>query len=85
MLGVLVYYGTFVVESQAYPRGGEAQLGALIGFVYALPGLVALVAVAWFYRRSIPRVLALAPGAILFAACVYFGYLRVLVGQVVQK
>jgi hypothetical protein len=85
MLGAMVYYGTFIVESQEYPRGGEAQLGALIGFLYALPGLLALTTVAWFFRRTVPRLVSYAPGAILFFACAYFGYLRFLVGSVAPQ
>jgi hypothetical protein len=85
MLGVMVYYGTFIVESQEYAHGGEARLGVLIGFLYALPGLLALTTIAWFFRRTVPRLVSFAPGAILIFACAYFGYHKLLVGSVAPQ
>lgn len=81
MLGVLLYYGSFVVERPYNPGGAEAQLGALIGFVYSIPGILVLGLVAWAKRRELHRAVALAPVALFVASCAYFGYLRFLVAS----
>lgn len=82
MVGAMFYYGSFVIDRPYNPLGAEAQLGALLGFMYALPGLLLLSAVAWHKRQSLPRVVVLAPMVVSLAACAYFGYLRLIASTV---
>ena len=85
MLFALGYYGAYVIAGSTYPRGGEAQIGAAIGFIYSIPGLVALSGWAWFCRARLPRPLLYLPGTLLLVACIYFGYLYFLASAVSQS
>ncbi|AVP96797.1 hypothetical protein C7S18_06100 [Ahniella affigens] len=83
MVGVMLHYGSFVIDRPYNPLGAEAQIGVFLGFLYALPGLLLLTVVGWVKRKGLPRVLVLAPIVVTLAACVYFGYLRVLIASAV--
>ena len=85
MVGVMGYYGSYVIDRPFNPFGAEAQLGAFLGFLYAMPGLLLLTAIAWVNRKVLPRFLVLAPIAVSLGACAYFGYLRVLVAAAAPR
>jgi len=40
---VMVYYGSFVFRTPINPLGAEAQIGALLGFLYGAPDLRRIV------------------------------------------
>ena len=70
---MLVYYGSFVLRASDNPLGNEAQLGALLGFLYGLPAWAVLGAAAALVRkrRGVLALVLVAPpilGSLYYAA-----------------
>jgi hypothetical protein len=72
---ILLYYGSFVLRVPDNPLGNEAQLGALLGFIYSLPAWAVLGGAALLVRkeRRVLAVLLVAPSilGVAFFATVY--------------